>query len=93
MRNMKSEKIHSRLGELLQAGKHDKLSERHRRMDAKTYPNGVLEEMEKSTHKMEKSKEAWRVQLQCRYSCMFTKGILADSRQPDNENSPFKRET
>ena len=61
-------------------------------MDAETHPNGVMEEMEESTHKMEKFDETWRIQFQRRYSCMLTKGILADSRQPDNENSPFKRE-
>ena len=57
-----------------------KIPERHRRVDAETYPDGILEEREESTHEMEKFTEAWRIQLQCRYSCLLKKRLLAYCR-------------
>ena len=56
-----------------------------------TYPHGVLEEVEKSPHKMEKPAEAGNLQQKCGYSCQFQEGILADSIQPYTANSPLKR--
>ena len=57
-------------------------------MDAQTYPNGVLEEMEASPHKMEKPAEIGNLQRKCGHSSQLQKGILADSRQPNTTNSP-----
>ena len=59
-------------------------------MDEKTHPHGVLEEMEESPNKMEKSVEVGDIQQKCAASCVFKKRILADSCQPNNEDSPLK---
>ena len=59
-------------------------------MDAQTYPNGVLEEMEASPYKVEKPAEIGNFQRKCGHSSQLQKGILADSIQPHIANSPLK---
>ena len=49
-------------------------------MDAKAHPYGVLEEMEKGAHEMEKSAQTRCIQQQRRYPCLLKKGLLANSR-------------
>lgn len=50
----------------------------------------VLEEVEKSSHKMEKPAETGNLQQKCGHPCQFQKGVLADSIQPYTANSPLK---
>lgn len=59
-------------------------------MDAQTYPNGVLEEMEASPWKVEKPTKIGNFQRKCGHSSQLQKGILADSRQPNTTKSPLK---
>ena len=61
-------------------------------MDEETNPNGVLEEMETCTNKMEKSAEIRDTKFQRGNTGEFKKGVLANRREPHNEYSPLKRE-
>ena len=59
-------------------------------MDAKTHPNGILEEVETCPNKVEKLTETRYIRLQCGDIGKFKERLLANSRKPYYEYSPLK---
>ena len=55
----KSEAVCGRMGQLLQTGRHEKPAGKHRRMDAATDPDGILEEMETGANPLPKPAQTW----------------------------------
>ena len=59
-------------------------------MDAKTYPNGILEEMEACPNKMEESTETWNNKLQRGDVGKCKVRLLTNSGKPYHKSGPFK---
>ena len=57
------------MDQLLQAGRHGKAAEGHRRMDEETNPHGVLETLEESKNKIPEFGEAGNQPCESRYPC------------------------